>query len=119
HLDKLTLQPIPDETQRLATLQSNDKALMYTPSGVTATQAIDAGFDTTRVPRSGGFVLMFNMRKAPFDDLRARQAFSYALDTEEITTAIIGDAVPWVTNIFDETSPFYDESLAQPDADDA
>ncbi len=49
-----------------------------------------AAFETAFGTLYNGTVLMFNLREAPFDDPRARQAVSKALDLDRITRATVG-----------------------------
>lgn len=117
HLDGFTVKLVQDETQRLATMRSGDADIFYTASGVTQASATD--YSTVTVPRNGGYMLFFNTSKAPFDDARARRALSLALDPVALTKDAIGEAVQPAESIFLDTSPYYDASLHQPEADRA
>lgn len=53
---------------------------------------------------------MFNCGSAPFDDVRNRQAFLYAIDMENVVnTAYLGNATP-ATSFLQETHPDYQEA---------
>lgn len=67
-----------------------------------ATVASEQGF--------GLLFAMFNQGKAPFDDVRNRQAFLYAIDMEKVVqTAYQGNATP-ATSFLQETHPSYERA---------
>lgn len=119
YVDEFTVKVITDETQRLAALQSGEGDVMFASSPISAGQAEDAGFDCNAVAPGGGWVLFFNTQRAPFDDLKVRQAFALALDGQEMSDTVYDGNRAAATNMFPESSPFYDEGFDQPAADNA
>jgi peptide/nickel transport system substrate-binding protein len=119
HLDKVVVKEITDEAQRLTTLQSGGGDMMRTINGISAQTATEAGFESLPTTPGGGFVVFFNMRRAPFDDVRARRAISLAMDAEALSDAVYNGFRTPADNILQESSPFYDASLALPAPDDA
>ncbi|WP_125610216.1 ABC transporter substrate-binding protein [Specibacter cremeus] len=59
------------------------------------------------VPAFNSMFLMFNCAKAPFNDVRVRQALFYALDTDKIVkTALLGNGAP-ATSYVQDSHPDY------------
>jgi peptide/nickel transport system substrate-binding protein len=119
YVDEFTVKVIPDETQRLAALQSGEGDVALTPSAITANQAIDAGFDSFSSSSSGGYVMFFNTKRAPFDNLKVRQAFALAMDSQEVSDTLYDGNRTVANNMFVETSAFYDARFDQPEPDAA
>jgi peptide/nickel transport system substrate-binding protein len=74
----------------------------------------DGDFEIFDVPVTGirPFVL-FNVSKSPFDDLRVRQAFSYAVDRESlITVVLLGNGKP-LYGTLNEGTIGYDPGLEE------
>ncbi len=115
HLDKITFRPIPDEDTRLASLQSGDIDAMQTLRQSTVARARDAdGVDNYEYlgNNSGGSI--FNTSKAPFDDLRVRQALAYGIDQPALIDVIGGTGLtPEATQYFSPDSPYYSEEAAK------
>lgn len=118
YVDQFTVKIISDEAQRLAALQAGDGDIAITGSGITATQATDAGFDSLTSSPNGGYVVFFNTQQAPFDDLRVREAFALAMNGQEMADTLYSGNRLAADNVFQETSPFYDARFdqAEPDA---
>ncbi|MCQ9165009.1 MULTISPECIES: ABC transporter substrate-binding protein [unclassified Arthrobacter] len=69
--------------------------------------AVKAKAEVKSVPSFNSMFLMFNCAKAPFNDVRVRQALFYALDVEKIVkTALLGNGTP-ATNYVQDTHPDY------------
>lgn len=73
------------------------------PAGVTIAE--EAGARLLRGPLYLGTVLVFNLRRAPFDQAAARQAVARALDVARITD-IVGGAVPAERGLVHPDSPW-------------
>lgn len=87
----LILRPIADDSARLAALTAGEVDLirelpMQNVSQVEASQGIKV------IENEGTRMIMFpfNPTIEPFDDIRVRQAISYAIDTESIIENILG-----------------------------
>ena len=107
YLDAVTLRTNTDENQRLATLTAGGGDLMISINPQLADRAEAAGFAVTRQELDGGNGLLFNTAVAPFDDPRAREAVSRAIDLNAVNEAVYagGGAVP--TTFFRDGSPFF------------
>ena len=63
--------------------------------------------ELTIVPSMSTFYLGFNVNQPPFDDVKVRQAFNYALDKQRIMDVIYKKTVPAATGIVPPTMPDY------------
>jgi peptide/nickel transport system substrate-binding protein len=96
YLDAIEITPIPDDTVREAALLGGevDWVLSIAPQNFEKLDA-DPGVVVSTVPQLSYDYIGLNMTRAPFDDVRVRQAIALALDREQIAEAgYFGLAVP-------------------------
>jgi peptide/nickel transport system substrate-binding protein len=89
---KLAFKVIPEASTQLAALQAGDVDALYVnePSQLAKLEQ-DSRFTVRRVNQDALIYLGYNCARAPFDDVRVRQALSHAVDKEEIVkTALAG-----------------------------
>jgi ABC-type transport system substrate-binding protein len=89
YLDAIEFKPITDSQARIASLKTGDIDLMTTGLADPVAQVTaEAEAGNVQLVRSQGDedvnVVMFNVRRAPFDDVRVRQALAYAIDRETL-----------------------------------
>lgn len=109
YLDGLTLRTVADATQRLNTMIAGGADFAMETNWSSLSQAQNAGLSTDTLSLGGGLYMGMNVRRAPFDDVRARQAVSMAVDLEAINT-VINDGKGFVPRtLFPESSPFYSD----------
>ncbi len=115
HLDELVFRPIPDEDARLASLQSGDIDVMQSLRQGTILRARDLdGVSNYEWLGSNSGGTTVNTSRAPFDDVRVRQALAHALDQEALIEVLGGAGVtPPSTQFFSEDSPYYSEKVAE------
>lgn len=91
--NSMTWSIIKDDTARTTAMQEGTvMAMESVPADVTS-QLEAAGATVEQVQGFNLPFLMFNTKKAPFDDYRVRQAFFYAIDVEKlISNAMSGQA---------------------------
>jgi len=88
-LDQITFRPIPDANTRMAELESNGiDYLMQIPSEEVDRLQKDGKFDIQEVEAINISYLAYNTQKAPLNDVKLRQAISYAIDKQEINDTI-------------------------------
>ena len=63
---------------------------------------------------NGGEGLLFNTKKAPFDDPELRKALAYAIKPEDFNNAVYNGHAAVGGNLFSQDSPWYDASAAPP-----
>ncbi|MFF0817172.1 ABC transporter substrate-binding protein [Rhodococcus sp. NPDC003318] len=107
YLDKLEIRAIVDADQRYNTLVSGGADLSLEGIWSNIDKAKNAGLQNSVVPLSGGTTIVLNTTKAPFDDVRARKAFAFALDLDGINNAAFEGTAKLPRTLFDESSPFY------------
>ncbi|RIK58857.1 MAG: hypothetical protein DCC57_00045 [Chloroflexi bacterium] len=97
YLDKIVVKPIPDEQARLVNLKSGSiDALVGVPLSEKAGLAQEEGMVVGEAPAGFTFyAFIMNVNAPPFDNVKVRQAFQYAINREEISeTAFHGQATP-------------------------
>ncbi|MGC7101496.1 ABC transporter substrate-binding protein [Amycolatopsis lurida] len=120
YLDAITLRAVPDTTQRLNTLTSGGAQVAIDTNWRSIDQARQRGFPVDVQPLGGGQGLMMNTRRAPFTDVRARQAIAAALDLNALNVSVYNGKGEVPRTLFPESSPFYaDIPLAGTDREKA
>jgi len=95
HIDNLVFRIIVDEATQTAAFQSGGVDELTVPStAVVRLQAMHK-FQFTKFLHQGVFFIEFNVLKAPFNDIRVRQAMNFAIDKKPVVqVAISGQGVP-------------------------
>jgi peptide/nickel transport system substrate-binding protein len=92
YLDEITIKILPEPTTRVAGLQTGeiDYVIANVPSDQYATvQGIDS-VSLSFVPSYYGEWITFDTQKAPFDNVKARQAMNYAFDKRAVRQLYYG-----------------------------
>jgi peptide/nickel transport system substrate-binding protein len=118
YLDRVILRFNADQNQHVNALLAGQAQLTGVPVARVA-EVEGAGKDTLTYGGGGGVGVWLNSTVAPFNDLRVRQAVSWALDPEDYNEVISNGLGDTVYNMFPEESPFYDEDLDFPTGDPA
>lgn len=88
-IERLVFSITPDASVRLAKLEKNECQAMPYPNPADLPQ-LKANPNVQLLEKSGlniGYIT-FNLRKAPFDNLKVRQALNYAVNKDEILTSV-------------------------------
>ncbi len=118
YLDQITFRPIPDTTQREASLRSGavdmiqstdaDTISRFSGSGGSGYQLVDTRTGVIGEPTVTS--VMLNCAAPPTDDLRIRQALAKSLNTSEILAIYGGGFATKVTGLFLPSSPYYNDT---------
>ena len=105
---EITFRVIPNDQTRLSSLQSGQ--LNLTTTGV-ASQILQARRDTSLNTHETNIdpttMIMFNTAVAPFNDLRLRQAMSYAIDQKQLRSTVGRGLGEQSTGPYLPSSPWY------------
>jgi len=113
YLDTITYKAIPDTQQLLASLNSGAVDIMHT-ANATDTAAmrsnsslgyIDDSKNIAGEPDMG--LALLNLRKAPFDNPKMRQAMAYATSSEQYVQVIDQGVTETSNGVFVQGSPYY------------
>ncbi|MFD9502961.1 ABC transporter substrate-binding protein [Streptomyces sp. NPDC060035] len=116
YLDTITVRTALDGKQRLDTMTTGGADVAIESGWENLAKAKTAQLPTTVVPLNGGLSMTMNTRRAPFDDIRARQAITAALDMKVMNQSAFNGTGKAAGTLFDKTSPFYEDiELARPD----
>ena len=107
YLDELIVRPIPDSSQRLASLEAGDIDMFQTATSDVVIQAEEAGFAAQKISGSSSTIILFNESKPPFDDVRARQAVAYAINKDAMNERVYGGVRVPSYSSFPIDSPYY------------
>jgi peptide/nickel transport system substrate-binding protein len=117
YLDQVIVKDIVDTSQRINTFGSTSGSpsmmLITAVTDVDSAQASNRDAVANISTLNGGLGMWFNMRKAPFNDLRTRQAIAMAVDRSDFSKVVDQGKTPVMDSIFAKTSPFYDASITQ------
>ncbi len=113
YLDSITYKPIPDPQQILASLNSGAIDIMHTSTASDISQLrsnTSLGYcdDSVKVAGESDMdCIQLNLSKAPFNNLKLRQAMAYAVSSAEYVKVINGGVTPTSNGVFTSTSPYY------------
>jgi ABC-type transport system substrate-binding protein len=117
YLDELIVRPIPDTSQRLASLVKGDIQMYQSADTTTVIEGEKAGFKADKITGSSSTIILLNESKPPFDDVRARQALNYAINRPAINQRIYeGNRVESYSS-FAPDSPYLDKKGTLPEYD--
>lgn len=116
-LDKLTIKNVPDVKQQYNTVNSGGADVFLSSDNATIAQA-QKEIGVVQRSVEGGQMIQFNMTRPPFNDPRARQAITLALDPAGIPATLSNGYVP-AKNFFSQKSPFFDPANVQAAPDKA
>jgi len=124
YVDELIIQTIPDTRQSVTALRAGQLDIALFWNTADASRAASANGSSSSVLSPGSPCLALNMTKAPFDDVRLRQAVRYAIDSDqaaEVLGSFAATAAPFPKGSpsnFGLSWPAADEAKAQKLFDD-
>ena len=113
YLDRVIAKPIQDESQRINTFQAGEANFMYTNLAASSTKLEQGGGVPYPAIINGGTLMYFNTRVKPFNDARARQAVTMAIDRADLNNVDNGGVLKPQHSVFRDDSPFYDPNILQ------
>ncbi len=86
----ITFKPVAENATRVAMLQSGDAQILWpTPTESVDVLKADPNVSTFDTPGITVWYFMMNNQKAPFNDVRVRQAVSYAINKEAYVQVVM------------------------------
>lgn len=119
--EKITVSVLTDATARVTSQQEGTTMVMEMVTADAVSQVENAGCHVDNVQGFGTRFMMFNIAKAPWDNVKVRQAVLYALDTEKmVSNAFDGLAAPATCYLPDSFTNYHEASVVyKTDADKA
>ncbi|MEI7926863.1 MAG: ABC transporter substrate-binding protein, partial [Chloroflexota bacterium] len=108
-LDKLILFPMPEPAARLAAFQAGQVDWAEVPPPDSIEQLKAAGHNVLLKQYPHAIYYGFNMTKAPFDNIKVRQAIGYGIDRDGMVSIIQGAGKP-ASNLMYDGNPWRDTS---------
>ncbi|MCW0216583.1 MAG: ABC transporter substrate-binding protein [Pseudonocardia sp.] len=94
-VDKVILRPIPDPTARVAALRSGEVNWIEVPPPDDVPSLSSQGFQVLTNSYNHIWPWVYNMRKAPFDNQKVREALNWAINRQALVDNILkGTAEP-------------------------
>jgi len=91
YLDSVVFKVVPSDATRLVLLETGQlHAMMRVPPLDAPRVAATPGLELLNIPSVRTIYVAFNYQKAPWTDVRVRQAVNYAVDKEAIVKEILG-----------------------------
>ncbi|PYE16330.1 peptide/nickel transport system substrate-binding protein [Williamsia limnetica] len=109
YLDSITIRAVLDTNQRVNAMTTGGADIATEASWASIAKIEAAGLQTETLDTGGGQFIGMNVRRAPFDDPRARQALALAVDRPAIDAAVYNGAGQVPTTLFQKDSPFYSD----------
>lgn len=112
YLDGVEFRVIPEDTTRVAEFEAGNVHILTQVPGVDAARlGKTSGAGVVQYPQLETTYMGINTKKAPFDDLKVRQAINYALNKDELVKgAIFGLGTPALTMAVPAT-PYYAKGI--------
>jgi len=110
YLDELVLTANGDEGQRFSTVESGGADATMSSSAAFLKRGTDNGLNGLKQDLSGGIPMWMNARIAPFNDPRAREAVTKAVDLDAVNAAAYDGEGVVPKTLFSKDSPFYTDT---------
>jgi peptide/nickel transport system substrate-binding protein len=114
YLDGITWRFLPDPSVRWQALQSGEAQAIFNipPEDFAAAQS-DPNIELQQFVHAGiGHYIVLDNSEPPFDDIKVRQAFSYAANTPAAVESAYQGAYPVATSAISSGTPFYTAKYA-------
>lgn len=120
NINAITVRIIPDATARLQAINSGQLDFVWAAPAADGLQlAKDGNFQMKQIPENRGDFFSINVTKAPFNDVRVRQALFAAVSRKDIAQAGWNGYAAPTDQPFEQSSPWYIQRPMSVDADTA
>jgi len=94
-MERIEYRIVPEASTRVALLETGeaDVILRVSPDEANRLRGM-SGVELMNTPTARAMFLAINLTRAPFDDVRVRQAINHAVNVRAITDALFGEDVP-------------------------
>ena len=113
YLDRVIMTDYADETSQVNSLLSGQVDVVNLLSQATLGTVTGSGKKVVISPGGGWNPFTMRVDAAPFDDVRVRQAFRFAVDREAMLQAVFGGHGTLGNDVFAIWAPEYDHSIPQ------
>jgi peptide/nickel transport system substrate-binding protein len=118
YLDKITYVPLPDSTARIPAVKDNTVDIFQTADTINLVQAHkDPSLIVQPISGSSSTIIVLNSHKPPFNDIRLRQAYNYAMPREAMNTGYYGNSRQPAYGPLDPSNPYFDPKGQLPPED--
>ncbi|MGA4539704.1 ABC transporter substrate-binding protein [Uniformispora flossi] len=112
-LDEVTFKSIADNQQIFNAMSSNQADISVLSDGAAKADADKRGLNSDSYFVDGGQFFMFNLRRAPFDDPRARKAVAMAIDQDAMMKTLFNGEVTAGRGILRDNSALLEPGVQQ------
>ena len=109
YLDQITITTVPDSNQRINVMTTGGADLASETNWANIHKAEKAGLTGQVVATSGGQIVGMNFRRAPFNDIRAREAVALAVDRDALNTVVYNSEAEVPATLLAKESPFFSD----------
>ena len=114
-LDRLTVLSVPDAAGRIAMLETGEAQLVIQVPGTMVPTVEGSGVaEISRTPSVRSVFIGINSQFPDLKDVRVRQAFNYAVDSESILSAVISGYGTLATSVMPDMIPGYSAQSPYP-----
>lgn len=115
YLDSITYKPVPDVQQRVNGLNAGEAQVTYANDGLTISTFVDKKWQYKTLPLNGGTGLMFNTKRAPFNDASLRVAVGEAINEDDFNNVVFSGQDKIGRTMFAPNSPFSSSATKPPE----
>jgi peptide/nickel transport system substrate-binding protein len=111
-VDTAVFRVIPEASTRVAALLAGEVDIIQNvPAELVSTLEQVPGIQIKTAPGTSPIWMEMNVNQAPFDDVRVRQAFNYAIDKDLLVEAIYGGKAMVLPGALSPNNNFADQTL--------